>query len=470
MSEPTELIPSPPAVRNTSGKGSEQVLKDPNRHASDAALREYCDKYYHQLLPIIAKKVHHEKVQQEKLKEVKARLNFEGCSGKNSKIQEVSQHSESRTPNVRGDLRRRLRSRRSHSTSRIPEPTPRVFSRIRCDRSQSPRNGLGDKGRMEGGILRKLPSAKCIKDLVEIHHIKQREGESIEDFVQRFKTESRHVKGALECMRISRFKHGITNPELIKRLHDKILKSVDAMMRVTIMFLTGEVAASNQAWKKTLPIWKQQEAGRKQNFDRRGDFRNQLWPEVKSQMVSATAPLNGFSRKIIWPMGQILLPVKINDAEHSTSTWMNFVIVRSPSPYNGIIWRPGVRKIQCTVVSRPEAQPADVTQPAEERIKVAIPPEYPKQTIAIGSTLTEEGGSVTLSGASAEHPRRIPSSQTKEKKRSTREEQGNSRGSRKTCRRQHHKGSPLPQLVIKSGNGKKARQQLEDVCGLQRPK
>ncbi|GJS49692.1 reverse transcriptase domain-containing protein [Tanacetum coccineum] len=37
---------------------------------------------------------------------------------------------------------------------------------------------------------------KCIKDPVEIHHIKQREGESIEDFVQRFKAESRHVKGA----------------------------------------------------------------------------------------------------------------------------------------------------------------------------------------------------------------------------------------------------------------------------------
>ncbi|GJU46506.1 hypothetical protein Tco_1203772 [Tanacetum coccineum] len=156
MSKPTELIPSPPTVRNTFGKGSEQVLKDPNRHASDAALREYCDKYYHQLLPIIAEKVHHEKVQQEKLKEVKARLNFEGCSGKILKIQEVSQHSESRIPNVRGDLRRRLRSRRSHSTSRIPEPTPSVFSKIRCDRSQSPRNGLGDKGRMEGGVFKML--------------------------------------------------------------------------------------------------------------------------------------------------------------------------------------------------------------------------------------------------------------------------------------------------------------------------
>ncbi|GKA81331.1 reverse transcriptase domain-containing protein [Tanacetum coccineum] len=32
-----------------------------------------------------------------------------------------------------------------------------------------------------------LQQKKCIKDLVEIHHIKQREGESTEDFVRRFK-------------------------------------------------------------------------------------------------------------------------------------------------------------------------------------------------------------------------------------------------------------------------------------------
>ncbi|GJV36448.1 reverse transcriptase domain-containing protein [Tanacetum coccineum] len=446
-----------------------------------------------------------------------------------------------------------------------------------------------------------LQQKKCIKDPVEIHHIKQRDGESTEDFVQRFKAESRHVKGAPECMRISGFMHGITNPELIKRLHDNIPKLVDEMMRVTTTFLSGEVAASNQVRKKTLLAWKQQEAGRKQNFERRGDFRNQqrserrrdkftlltkspkeilaldkgkfktpppmttpvekrnnnkfcefhgevghntdkcmhlrrqieelikagkllhvikelkqgsgkdqpkasnkgetsgkdkplailmvqpwqrvakqritqsfspnpeisfpplgdeegtegpmiieaeigghfihriyvdggsaseilyehcfnrLRPEVKNQMVPATAPLIGFSRDIIWLIGQILLPVKIGDAEHSTSTWMNFVVVRSPSPYNGVIGRPGVRKIQavpsiahrmlkfpvlggililqsskiipleCTIISGSEAHPSSVTQVAEERIRVAIHPEYSEQTIEIGSTLTEEG-------------------------------------------------------------------------------
>ncbi|GJU46946.1 hypothetical protein Tco_1204212 [Tanacetum coccineum] len=267
----------------------------------------------------------------------------------------------------------------------------------------------------------------------------------------------------------------------------------------------GEVVASNKVRKKTLLAWKQQKAGQKQNFDRRGDFRisraktrqrkgsaesskegisfwegqtygdpngptmakgifspdpkisfpplgdqdgakgpmvieaeigsqfihriyvdggstseilyehcfNRLRPEVKNQMVPATAPLIGFSGEIIWPMGKISLPVKIGDAEHLMSTWINFVMVRSPSPYNGITGRPGVTAhgmlkflvpggiltlpsskiipLECTMVSGPEAQPSAITRAAEERIKVAIHLEYPEQTIAIGFTLTEEG-------------------------------------------------------------------------------
>ncbi|GJU45333.1 hypothetical protein Tco_1202599 [Tanacetum coccineum] len=328
--------------------------------ASNAALLEYCDKYYHQLLPIIAEKVHQEKVQQEKLKEVKARLNFKGCLGRNSKFQEVSQHSKSRTPNVRGEHRWGRRPGRSCSMSKSPEHTS-VFSRIRREGLELPRHMPIDNGRRNGGAFNRLGAKKrvcphtrkaatrvpgqeersqlpgsvtmkehlhgershsqrvrivgddtesrdrkrkgqalrettclnhgsddpedhlkifqaatkverwamltwchmfnytltgsdrkCIKDPVEIHHIKQREWESTEYFVQRFKNESRHIKGAPECMRISGFMHGITNPKIIKCLHENIPKPVNEMMRVTTTFLWGEVAASNQVRKKAL--------------------------------------------------------------------------------------------------------------------------------------------------------------------------------------------------------------------------
>nr|GEZ08317.1 GPN-loop GTPase 2 [Tanacetum cinerariifolium] len=75
-----------------------------------------------------------------------------------------------------------------------------------------------------------LQQKKCIKDPVEIHNIKQRNGESTKEFVRRYKIECRDVKGSSECMKISGFMHGITNPELINRLHDKIPKSMDEMM------------------------------------------------------------------------------------------------------------------------------------------------------------------------------------------------------------------------------------------------
>ncbi|GJY71572.1 reverse transcriptase domain-containing protein [Tanacetum coccineum] len=77
----------------------------------------------------------------------------------------------------------------------------------------------------------------------------------------------------------------------------------------------------------------------------------------------------------------------IRDEEHSASALMNFVVVRSPSPYNGIIRRLRVRKLQglvpleCAMVFGPERTlPANETK-VEDRIKVAINPEYPEQEI-----------------------------------------------------------------------------------------
>ncbi|GJV26328.1 hypothetical protein Tco_1379023 [Tanacetum coccineum] len=120
-----------PAVRNTLGK--EQVSQDLSKPAFDAALREYCNRNYHQLLPIIAETVHQEKVQQEKLKAVKARLNFE----------EVSQHSESGTPSGRRDLKKRLGSRHVRNISGSPKP--------RRGRSKSPRKKDSERKRCSKG-------------------------------------------------------------------------------------------------------------------------------------------------------------------------------------------------------------------------------------------------------------------------------------------------------------------------------
>ncbi|GJR09530.1 reverse transcriptase domain-containing protein [Tanacetum coccineum] len=399
-------------------------------------------------------------------------------------------------------------------------------------------------------------------------------------------------------MRISGFVHGITNPELIKRFHEKIPKTVDEMMQVATSFLQGQEAASNQERKKVPQAWRHQEGGHRQNFKKGGGFRsqhkqekrpdrftlltktpkeilalekgkfktpppmttpvekrnankfcefhgevghntdecnhlrkqiedmlkagklshiirelkqnsgkeqpkkkgetsgkekpqailmiqsrqnavrqkitqsfspdleisfpslgndegaegpliieaevgghqvhrmcidggssfeilyehcfNRLRPEIRNQMVPATTSLVGFSGEIKWPLGQITLLVKVGDDEHSTSAWMDFMVVRSTSPFNGIIGRPGLRKmkavpstthgmikfpvmggtltlrsskiipIECAMISGPEDQPPSINKVKEERIKVAINPEHPEQTVMIGSELTEK--------------------------------------------------------------------------------
>ncbi|GJZ01276.1 hypothetical protein Tco_0519237 [Tanacetum coccineum] len=127
------------AVRNMVGRGKEKSQENPT---SDATLREFCDKNYNQLLPILAEKMHQEKVQQKKLKVIKARLNFE----------ETSQHSESGAPSRRRDVRKRLGPKDARSMSRSPEP--------RRDRSRSPRRKDPEREtlfrRLEKGVFHRL--------------------------------------------------------------------------------------------------------------------------------------------------------------------------------------------------------------------------------------------------------------------------------------------------------------------------
>ncbi|GJW28192.1 hypothetical protein Tco_0045067 [Tanacetum coccineum] len=426
-----------------------------------------------------------------------------------------------------------------------------------------------------------LQQTKHIKDPVEIHHIKQRDRESIEDFMEIYKAEILDVEGAPECMKISGFMHGITHPELIKRLYEKIPRSMDKMYRVTTSFLQGEVAAFSHSRKKAPAPWKQPEGGNKPNFkkgfknkqrsDRRpnrfslltktpkeifslekgkfkapppmvtpakkrdpnkycefhadtghstdecmqlrkqidemiksgklsqfikelkqsdkpkaqkkgemarkdkplailmiqpwervakqrvtqsfspettnsfpslgeedgtegpmiieaeigGHFVHQIYvdggassevlyehcfvrlrPEIRSQMVSATTSLIGFIGETIWPIGQISLLVKIGDEDHSTSAWMNFMVIRSPSQHNRIIGRTSIRNIcavpstahemlkfpvkggtvtirssraipmECAMISGPSTQHPVTSQVLGEKVKVAIYPEY----------------------------------------------------------------------------------------------
>ncbi|GJZ80587.1 reverse transcriptase domain-containing protein [Tanacetum coccineum] len=91
-----------------------------------------------------------------------------------------------------------------------------------------------------------MQQKKYVKDPVEIHNIKKRDGETIEDFMERFKVETGRIKGPPECMRISGFMHGVNNPELIKRLNEHIPKTMEEMMTATTAFIQGETTAASK--------------------------------------------------------------------------------------------------------------------------------------------------------------------------------------------------------------------------------
>ncbi|GJR85237.1 hypothetical protein Tco_0209248 [Tanacetum coccineum] len=111
----TSTLPTS-VVRNTRGKSSPQNLEEP---ASNEALRELCDKNYHQLLPLIAEKMQKEMEQQDKLNAVKARLLYSNESRRNPRNHEESHYSESKTPTIRTEPRRRHGPKHSRSPSPI---------------------------------------------------------------------------------------------------------------------------------------------------------------------------------------------------------------------------------------------------------------------------------------------------------------------------------------------------------------
>nr|GEX60577.1 hypothetical protein [Tanacetum cinerariifolium] len=290
---------------------------------------------------------------------------------------------------------------RRHRSRRLRSPRPSVFSRIRRGWSRSPRQNFREK---EGGVFKRLGNRersvsarldshshrsyssqdrtvgyanlvsyfnstltgnarKYIKDPIELHNIKQRDGESTKDFVGRYKLESRDVKGAPECTRISGFVHEITNPELIRRLHDKIPKTINEIMRVTISFLRGKwqprIMRGRSHEEIEGPMIIVAEIGGHCIYRMYVDGGsateilyehcfNRVHQEIKNQLVPAITPLIGFSG------GMLVL-------------------------------------LECSMLLGPDGS-LSVTKPmVEERIKVTLNPEHPKQTVMNGSTLTEEG-------------------------------------------------------------------------------
>nr|GEV56693.1 reverse transcriptase domain-containing protein [Tanacetum cinerariifolium] len=153
--------------------------------------------------------------------------------------------------------------------------TPRIRNFESSRKTRMPNNvktyeGIGDP-EDHVKVFQAAAQKKYVKDPVEIHNIKQRDGETIEDFMERFKIETGRIKGAPECMRISGFMHGVNNPELTKRLNEHVPKTMEEMMITTTAFIRGEAVAASK--KKGHASWKPQDQPKRHSSDKRSNFR-----------------------------------------------------------------------------------------------------------------------------------------------------------------------------------------------------
>nr|GEX95332.1 reverse transcriptase domain-containing protein [Tanacetum cinerariifolium] len=98
---------------------------------------------------------------------------------------------------------------------------------------------------------------KCAKNPVKLARVKQRQGESTSAYVEDYKDECIHVKACLEILKISGFMNGINNPELIRRLNDRVPQTFDELMKHTRSFIQGQAAAADS--KKSYSNYKSQE-------------------------------------------------------------------------------------------------------------------------------------------------------------------------------------------------------------------
>ncbi|GKC27874.1 reverse transcriptase domain-containing protein [Tanacetum coccineum] len=225
MANSTPMITT---IRNIDGR--EKTPKETDT-APQASIQELCEKHYDDILPIIL-----EKASQDKRKGLQSRLDFRDTPKRARRIKSdslslVLENSPAKVlpreeKNQKPDARRKDFEDKSVELVQNQKPLAVVEESIWAitilpkerQEIQLPNNDhhggatrvwfdelLAEsidryKDLKEAFLSYFMQQKKYVKDPVEIHNIKQKEGETIEEFIERFKTETGRMKGAPECM------------------------------------------------------------------------------------------------------------------------------------------------------------------------------------------------------------------------------------------------------------------------------
>nr|GFA89161.1 reverse transcriptase domain-containing protein [Tanacetum cinerariifolium] len=154
--------------------------------------------------------------------------------------------------------------RRRDSESPLSSVSKSDSSNGRCRESKSKRHKPTDEDELMRPWMCE-EQKKYVKDPAEIHNIKKKDRETIEDFMERFRIETGRMKGASKFMRISRFMHGVNNPELTKRLNEHVPNTMEEMMITTTAFIRGEAVVASKKKGKLSHLIKEIKHGQDQS-------------------------------------------------------------------------------------------------------------------------------------------------------------------------------------------------------------
>nr|GEU73694.1 reverse transcriptase domain-containing protein [Tanacetum cinerariifolium] len=332
LSQPTS------AVRNTLGK--EQISQDMDMPTSDAALQEYCDRNYHHLLPIIAEKEHQ----------------AEGWTSKRGLDLDVS-----RSPKPRRD--------RPVSPRKKDLERKTVFKRLERVYSK----GLEIRGRvcphtrMTQGVSRTIAVAEILRAVTRAPALEERSLPLINII-----TKERPHTGHKLCQKA--------------KVAQEDTGSQGQALRMTIYPI-------HRVLFDVLPP---------ESVDSYDDLKEAFWQtSVSRKSASKTLWKSTISGRAKESLRKILCV----DPSHGRG-WLNKELPKVFPPNPKISFAPlekegteGRMIIEAEtgghfiheLVSGPDGKSTDAHQAMEETIKVAINPDYPEQTIMIGSTLKKEG-------------------------------------------------------------------------------
>nr|GEW03144.1 RNA-directed DNA polymerase, eukaryota [Tanacetum cinerariifolium] len=152
----------------------------------------------------------------------------------------------------------------------------------------------------------------------KVDAVKQHQGESTSAYVERYKDECIHVKVCPEILKILGFMNGINNPELIKRLNDRVPQTFDELMKRTRSFIQEEAAAVTQKMQENLDqnrwVWNSNGSG----LFRVCDIRNLLDEKFLPKDEAATRWIKYIPIKInifAWKVNLDRLPTRVNLAQ-----------------------------------------------------------------------------------------------------------------------------------------------------------